>query len=244
MSVAKTRLYNFQNDRAAKIPISSVKIDAELDAVLAAINQKVQIKSTAPTSPVDGQTWIDISQDPPVMKIYDQTNAGWTEATVFGGFDAYSEKTSLVGDDLFVINDSEDSDSLKRLKLSTILDAIYPIGFVVTLGVSTNPATLFGIGTWTAIAGKVIVGIDAGQTEFDTLDETGGEKTHTLTVNEMPSHTHQGSFGTDDMNFNNTAAFMTADTTQYHTATNNTGGGSAHNNLQPYIVKYVWQRTA
>jgi len=78
MSVAKTRLYNFANDSAASTPISSAKIDAELDAVIAALNQKVQIKSTAPGTPVDGQTWVDLSTDPPTLKIYDQTNAGWT----------------------------------------------------------------------------------------------------------------------------------------------------------------------
>ena len=66
------------------------------------------------------------------------------------------------------------------LTRAQLLALVYPVGSVVTFGVSTNPATLFGFGTWAAIAGKVIVGIDAGQEEFDTLDETGGEKTHQL----------------------------------------------------------------
>lgn len=124
---------------------------------------------------------------------------------------------------------------------SAIMGLVYPIGVVVTLGVSTNPATLFGVGTWTAIAGKVIVGIDAGQTEFDTLDETGGEKTHTLTTDEMPAHTH-----TYLHNGNTVGGSPGGDGTQTldSTATSSTGGGSAHNNLQPYIVKYCWQRTA
>ncbi len=124
-----------------------------------------------------------------------------------------------------------------------LMALVYPVGVVVTLGVSTNPGTLFGVGTWTAIAGKVIVGIDAGQTEFDTLDETGGAKTHTLTTPEMPAHTHTMGVSANEGVTNNYAAAATvsADATA---TTDSTGGGGAHNNLQPYIVKYVWQRTA
>ena len=117
--------------------------------------------------------------------------------------------------------------------LATMMNLIYPIGSVLTFGVSTNPATLLGIGTWTAIAGKVIVGIDAGQTEFDTLDETGGAKTHTLILNELPALRYGGSTQLFDTGSSNNGLINST-----------TGGGAAHNNLQPYIVKYVWQRTA
>lgn len=130
--------------------------------------------------------------------------------------------------------------------IQTILNKVYPVGSVVTFGVSTNPATLLGIGTWTAIAGKVIVGLDSGQVEFDTLDETGGAKTHTLTTAEMPAHTHN--VGASDVNWD--AAAASANPSAIYTGFGNTfastsaGSGGAHNNLQPYIVKYVWQRTA
>jgi len=70
------------------------------------------------------------------------------------------------------------------------LDA-WPVGSVFIAIVPTSPATLLGGGTWTAFAtGRMLVGIDAGQTEFDTVEETGGEKTHTLSAAEMPVHTH------------------------------------------------------
>ena len=132
--------------------------------------------------------------------------------------------------------------------LATMMNFIYPVGSVLTFGVSTNPATLLGIGTWTAIAGKVIVGIDAGQTEFDTLDETGGAKTVTLTAAEsgLPAHAHTvtgyNASGTGN-NWANTTSIsndftLTTDTIAAANAS------SAHNNLQPYIIKYVWQRTA
>jgi len=133
--------------------------------------------------------------------------------------------------------------ALKGTLPDAILEAIYPVGIVVTLGVSTNPATLFGIGTWTAIAGKVIVGINAGDAEFDTLNETGGEKTHTLTEAEMPAHTHTydgwpgGAVSGDAYTYGYNHGKTTRNTSS-------TGSGTAHNNLQPYIVKYVWERTA
>jgi len=69
--------------------------------------------------------------------------------------------------------------------------AAWPVGSVFISVVSTNPATLFGFGTWAAIAaGRVLVGLDSGDTDFDTVEETGGAKTHTLTAAEIPAHTH------------------------------------------------------
>jgi len=72
-----------------------------------------------------------------------------------------------------------------------LASTVWPIGSVYIAVVSTNPATLLGFGTWSAFAaGRTLVGLDAGQTEFDTVEETGGAKTHTLTVGEIPSHDH------------------------------------------------------
>lgn len=123
--------------------------------------------------------------------------------------------------------------------MANILNVIYPIGCIYTTIVSTNPGTVFGFGTWTAFgAGRVLVGLDAGQTEFDTVEETGGAKTHTLTESEMPAHTHTSivpasGFGGTDGNGSTTSG-----------STGSTGGGAAHNNLQPYIVVYFFKRTA
>lgn len=123
-----------------------------------------------------------------------------------------------------------------------IMNLIYPVGSVVTLGVSTNPATLYGVGTWTAIAGKVIVGIDAGQTEFDTLNKTGGAKTVTLDTTMIPAHTHTVQQG----NSEGTGAGLApnSNTSGSTITSSSTGGGLAHENMPPYICKFVWERVA
>lgn len=123
------------------------------------------------------------------------------------------------------------------------LSSVYPVGSVyINAAVSTNPATLLGFGTWTAFgAGRVMVGLDAGQTEFDTLEETGGAKTHTLTVDEIPAHTHSVPNSGSQNNSFDSGTTVGNDVTG---TSGSTGGGSAHNNLQPYIVVYMWKRTA
>ena len=90
-----------------------------------------------------------------------------------------------------------DGQYLKRVG-STIVGATpaggsdaFPVGSVFLSVVSTNPATLLGYGTWSAIAaGRMLVGLDSGDTDFDTVEETGGAKTVTLTAAQIPAHTH------------------------------------------------------
>lgn len=124
----------------------------------------------------------------------------------------------------------------------------FPVGSVFISVVSTNPATLLGYGTWSAFgAGRVMVGIDAGQTEFDTVEEVGGAKTHTLQTTEIPAHTHvltELRDATTGGSTTNIALSADASSTTGTKVSGSTGGGGAHNNLQPYIVCYFWKRTA
>lgn len=122
---------------------------------------------------------------------------------------------------------------------------VYPIGSIYVSVNSTNPSELFG-GTWERFAnGKVLVGVDEDDTDFNKVEKTGGEKKHTLTTGEIPSHQHpnyvdngQGSGEWGYMfNYSSKAA-------QNSGASGYTGGGQAHNNLQPYITCYMWKRTA
>ena len=124
-----------------------------------------------------------------------------------------------------------------------VIDLVYPVGSIYISVVSTNPGTLFGVGTWVAFGtGRVLVGLDASQTEFDTVEETGGEKTHTLTIPEMPSHSHV--LHTSSQPATNASVIMYSSSAAYAPSTDTTGGDGAHNNLQPYTVVYMFKRTA
>jgi hypothetical protein len=75
----------------------------------------------------------------------------------------------------------------------------FPVGAVFIAVVSTDPATLLGYGTWSAFgAGRVLVGLDSGDTDFDTAEETGGAKTKSISahadtaVTDHAAHTHAG----------------------------------------------------
>jgi hypothetical protein len=128
--------------------------------------------------------------------------------------------------------------------ITAVQAALYPVGSIYTNAtVSTNPATLLGFGTWAAYAeGRVPVG-KASSGTFDTLNATGGAETHTLSTAEMPAHTHgyQKHTGGSNLSIHDIAHTVTSYAT---TQTTSTGGGGAHNNLQPYIVVYMWKRTA
>ena len=136
--------------------------------------------------------------------------------------------------------------------IAGLMNLIYPVGSVLTFGVSTNPATLLGVGTWTAIAGKVIVGIDAGQTEFDTLDETGGAKTATLSASNIPplpvtmdSCNNNSGAGDGEAAVEGQSANVNSTISGRSSTYANFGvTAAAFSILPPYIVKYVWQRTA
>ena len=116
--------------------------------------------------------------------------------------------------------------------------------------VSTNPATFFG-GTWAAWGqGRVAISVDSGDSDFNAAEKTGGAKTHTLTVAEMPSHAHTQQYGTPYIAPSGGAAVggMTSVGSTGAVASQQStiaaGGGGAHNNLQPYITCYMWKRTA
>jgi hypothetical protein len=149
------------------------------------------------------------------------------------------------------------------------LAAVYPVGSIyINAGVSTNPATLLGFGTWTAFgAGRVMVGLNASDALFDTLEETGGSKdaivvshTHTATSTVTdPQHNHgasagnfltetgSGSYAYGGAGANISVVTNTANASTGVTVatTNSTEGSSGTNaNVQPYITVAMWKRTA
>jgi len=143
----------------------------------------------------------------------------------------------------------------------------FPVGSVFISVVATNPATLLGYGTWSAIAaGRVLVGLDSGDTDFDTVEETGGAKTvqasaqtfagtpSTVIVNHVhvqnlpTGQTGGQSSGTRDTSTTGSGAdaLSTANPTggaaSYTPAGANTPG-AATSVVQPYFVVYMWKRT-
>lgn len=167
----------------------------------------------------------------------------------------------------------------------TDLNKVYPVGSIYMSTVNTNPATLFGIGTWEAMpAGRVLLA--QGTSDLGTFNagSTGGEVNHTLSWNEMPVHNHGGSTNwtgdhVHDIQSNQAVPPLTSDragrinlvradnapspksyntvsvlqdglwmtTTGGHShsvSIDNAGSGWGHNNMQPYLAVYMWQRTA
>ena len=125
--------------------------------------------------------------------------------------------------------------------VASLLD-VYPVGSIYMSVSSTSPAALFG-GTWEQLKDRFLLG--AGDTY--TAGDTGGEATHTLTVDEMPSHTHksQGYWQSNDSGGKTNIARNKVSTDPVDTnALLNTGGDQPHNNMPPYLVVYMWKRVA
>ncbi len=140
--------------------------------------------------------------------------------------------------------------------------ALHPVGSIYTNSTnSTNPATLLGFGTWVAFgAGRVPVGFDSSNTNFDSAEETGGSAdavvvshTHTATVTD-PGHSHKQTndnlTGVDNDYYGAGARYVangqnTSTETTGVTVANSTEGVSGTDaNYQPYITVYMWKRTA
>ena len=200
-----------------------------------------------------------------------------------------ADGTSLAAGDLvaggyyeFVYDSGEDEWKVLNLTISkentlleTILGGLHPVGSLLTTTVATNPgdADYFfsGItfGTWEAFgAGRVMVGIDSSDTDFDTVEETGGESNVTLVTDNVPEHRHHtltDATDNSDLSANESMARsrdISGSRFSYAASGNSnepdvsrTGKTildsssnditqTAVNNLQPYIVTYIWKRTA
>ena len=131
---------------------------------------------------------------------------------------------------------------LGSISITQLLLMAHPIGSIYSSTASTSPQELFG-GTWERIKGKFIWGVDDGENAGDT----GGEATHTLTVDEMPSHRHLLPVNVNENEHTeNSDIFSYAGwKAQYnYSATAFSGGNQPHNNMPPYYGAYVWRRTA
>ena len=126
---------------------------------------------------------------------------------------------------------------------TSLFDLIYPVGAVYISMNNTSPATLFG-GSWTKVEGKFLLGTSSAYPS----GSSGGEETHTLTVNELPSHNHNYYLQRGGNTSERTALLEWANSSQVSGwqpwQTDETGGGQAHNNMPPYLAVNMWYRTA
>jgi hypothetical protein len=152
--------------------------------------------------------------------------------------------------------------------VTAALQAVYPVGSIYINAASTsNPSSLLGFGTWTEFgAGRVLVGQNASDALFDTLEETGGSKdaivvshSHTASTSiSDPGHNHTlgsrydftglgNGFASIDNGLGNTGTTGTSTVSTGITASTSvgsTGSSGTNANVQPYIVVKMWKRTA
>jgi hypothetical protein len=124
----------------------------------------------------------------------------------------------------------------------TLLENAWPVGSVFISVVDTDPADLLGFGEWVAFGtGKTIVGIDTGDTDFDTVEKTGGSKAHTHTVD--PASVTSGAPSATTIVASGTGATVASDTHTHDVDVVSTTSSSS-SNVPPYIAVYMWKRTA
>lgn len=150
----------------------------------------------------------------------------------------------------------------------SVFERMYPVGSIyINASVNTNPNTLFGFGTWEAFGtGRVLVGLDESQTEFNAVNKTGGNKnlqshSHTGTTSTNGNHSHNVTnrfirdIGGNSGNLKQTAGGapmpwqnlssidIDANGNHNHTFTTDSAGSGDSGNLQPFITVYMWRRT-
>lgn len=137
-----------------------------------------------------------------------------------------------------------------------LLAVVYPVGSIYMNGsIGANPATYFGFGTWVPLApGRVLLGVGTGtdsrgETKAFAGGTVGGEYNHLLAISEIPAHSHPTPQGTTVPVTGGAYNYASGDDVTTSTMANpplsgDAGGDSAHNNMQPYLTVYMWQRTA
>lgn len=150
----------------------------------------------------------------------------------------------IIGEAGIEIKDDEVSQH-ETWSSSKIRDFIYPVGSIYMSTNNISPATIFG-GTWVQIQDRFLLAAGSSYTAGDT----GGEASHTLTKSELPAEKLGIYVSNNWLGYKNTTASAGSgiaglgykDGTELKTG--DMGSGQAHNNMPPYLVVYVWARTA
>ena len=118
--------------------------------------------------------------------------------------------------------------NIASIKKGFDIDMVYPIGSIYISVSSINPETVLG-GKWERFAnGKTLIGVSENDNDFNTVKKTGGEKTHVLTVAEIPSHTHTGSAGSAGAHTHSLSGNAGSAGAHGHSASSNSTGAHTH----------------
>lgn len=187
--------------------------------------------------------------------LYFKQGEGWTSSP-----QEHRLTQLLAGNGIYCYIEDYRTGERKRMSLDadgfdppqSFFNLVYPVGSIYMSVNPINPSELFPLTAWTEWGkGRVPVGVDTSQTEFNKAEKTGGSKAVTLTVDQIPTHTHKvpkpewygvkseadtgfGMLKTKNPIKDGSDGFVSA----------SAGGGKAHSNLQPYITCYMWVRTA
>lgn len=162
----------------------------------------------------------------------------------------YEDKVALYENaDIADINKvtAGDMNEIKQV-VNSLANLFFPIGKIEMFYDDKDHSSYLGF-KWTRVGqGRFPVGWNGSsstETQFKTIGQTGGERNHTLTVEEMPSHSHKYSLAYNitgsaaGLAYGETAAGIFSDG-----FIKNTGDGQSHNNLPPYIVYAFWRRVS
>lgn len=226
--------------------------NSRIDSIVAYVEKPAQGTSTAVDNPgacglivVEGTTASTPSapDDNAIRTAITNDGASGTTAyyVVLGNITIPSGTTTITSNMISQGNSAPIRTNVAR----SVVDAIYPVGSIYMSSNSVNPATFLG-GTWNQIQDKFLLA--AGSIYM--AGDTGGEATHTLTVDEMPNHSHRVASPNKSLAREGTnigGEFVVNWSAGSPTPTRYTepvGGGQPHNNMPPYLVVYVWERIA
>lgn len=134
--------------------------------------------------------------------------------------------------------------AVKQAKLE-----LYPVGSYWLTEGSQNPADVIGGGVWEKVRGRFLY----GETDTMPVGTLAGESNVTLTIENMPRHTHRvykdDYYSANSNGVTNTTnawkqALVNASNTTCNIATEYVGGGQSHNNMPPFRSVFIWRRTA
>lgn len=196
---------------------------------------------------------------------------GGTVKTVSGVAPDSAGNVTLTAGDVGALEQNGTAVNASKLggkTMAQLLLTVYPVGSIYLSVNSTSPASLFG-GTWERIKGRFLIGTEKPENNDDGTSpgnynykagSKGGEATHKLSINEIPSHAGHlyGNAGKLDgkgdakgkwlaeikSNGSNTSYGWNCANNEYYPVNRSLGGGAAHNNMPPYLAVYMWKRVS